>query len=225
MLKVRNLHKSFFESTLGLDMFNLKSRKENNVLKGVNFTVEKNEILGLSGRNGSGKSTLLKLISGLIEKDEGKINFTDFNLKDVSLISSNERSFYWRLTTHQNLFFFGLLHGLTKKEIGFRIKKFNEFLNLKSLLDKPFMVLSSGQKKIVMLARTYIKSPKLILCDELLNFLDEESKKNVKTFITNYIKNNDAGVIWVSHSDEELNNFCNRHIKLNNGVIQNQIYS
>ena len=55
--------------------------------------------------------------------------------------------------------------------------------------------------------------------------MDEESKKNVKTFITNYIKNNDAGVIWVSHSDEELNNFCNRHIKLNNGVIQNQIYS
>ena len=137
------------------------------------------------------------------------------------MISSNERSFYWRLTTRQNLFFFGSLHGLTKKEIELKIKKFDEFLNLKNLLDKPFMVLSSGQKKIVMLARTFIKSPKLILCDELLNFLDEESKKNVKTFITNYIKNNDAGVIWVSHSDEELNNFCNRHIKLSNGEIKN----
>ena len=221
MLKVKNLQKSFFESTFELGMFNLKDRKENNVLKGVNFIVEKNEILGLSGRNGSGKSTLLKLISGLIEKDEGEISFTDLNLRDVSLISSNERSFYWRLTTQQNLFFFGSLHGLTKKEIGLKIKKFDEFLNLKSLLDKPFMNLSSGQKKIVMLARTYIKSPKLILCDELLNFLDEESKKNVKTFITNYIKNNDAGVIWVSHSDEELNNFCNRHIKLSNGEIKN----
>tara|TARA_B100000886_G_scaffold10508_1_gene6790 strand:- start:4332 stop:4997 length:666 start_codon:yes stop_codon:yes gene_type:complete len=221
MLKVKNLQKSFFESTFELGMFNLKDRKENNVLKGVNFIVEKNEILGLSGKNGSGKSTLLKLISGLIEKDEGEISFTDLNLRDVSLISSNERSFYWRLTTQQNLFFFGSLHGLTKKEIGLKIKKFDEFLNLKNLLDKPFMVLSSGQKKIVMLARTFIKSPKLILCDELLNFLDEESKKNVKTFITNYIKNNDAGVIWVSHSDEELNNFCNRHIKLSNGEIRN----
>ena len=94
------------------------------ILKGINLTLDKRQILGLTGSNGSGKSTLLRIISGLIEKDRGEIHFENFNSQNVALISSNERSFYWRLTTYQNLIFFGSIYNLSKKEIDFRSRMY-----------------------------------------------------------------------------------------------------
>ena len=219
MLLLKNIHKSFYSSNFKFKNLFIHRSQKNDVLKGINLTLDKRQILGLTGSNGSGKSTLLRIISGLIEKDRGEIHFENFNSQNVALISSNERSFYWRLTTYQNLIFFGSIYNLSKKEIDFKLENLKEILDIEDILEKPIMILSSGQRKKVMLARAFLKNPKLILCDEFLTNLDEESQANSKTFLKNYIEEKKASIIWVSHSIEEINNFCDRNIELMEGVI------
>ena len=219
MLLLKNIHKSFYSSNSRFKSFFLNQSKKNNVLNGINLTLSEKEILGLTGSNGSGKSTLLRIISGLIEKDKGEINFESFCSQNVALISSNERSFYWRLTAYQNLIFFGSIYNLSKNEIDFKLTELSEILNIEDILEKPIMILSSGQRKKLMLARACLKSPKLILCDEFLTNLDEQSQKNAKTFFKNYIEEKKASIIWVSHSKEEVNGFCHDSVELIEGVI------
>lgn len=197
----------------------MRQSYKTDVLNGINLTLGKKEILGLTGSNGSGKSTLLRIISGLIEKDKGKIHFESYSNQNVALISSNERSFYWRLTTYQNLLFFGSIYNLSKKEIDFKLAELRETLDIEDILEKPIMFLSSGQRKKAMLARACLKSPRLILCDEFLTNLDDGSQTNAKTFLKNYIEEKKASIIWVSHSKEEINNFCHDSVELMEGVI------
>ena len=219
MLLINNIHKSFYSSNFRFKSFFMHQRQKCDVLNGINLTLGKKEILGLTGSNGSGKSTLLRIISGLVEKDKGEIHFENFSEQNVALISSNERSFYWRLTAYQNLIFFGSIYSLSKKEIDFKLTELSEILDIEDILEKPIMILSSGQRKKLMLARACLKSPRLILCDEFLTNLDEGSQTNAKTFFKNYIEERKASIIWVSHSKEEVNDFCHGSVELKEGVI------
>ncbi len=219
MLEVKNINKSFEFITLQSIFMPSHVNKVNEVLIDISFGLEEEEIVGLRGVNGSGKSTILRIISGIISQDSGEIIYKDLTKDKIALINSNERSFYWRLTAYQNLKFFGSLYGLKKKELDTKIDNLVEEFKLEKLIQKEFMFLSSGQRKRLLIARSLLKDPKLLLCDEITSNLDQPSKKEIMEIIQKVVRKNKTSVLWVSHEKEELSSFCERELRLENGKV------
>src|SRR5262249_13279212 len=121
-------------------------------LRDVSLQVTEGRVFGLLGPNGAGKTTLLKIISGLILPTQGSARVAGHDtVRDAGAVkrmmgfmSSDERSFYWRLTGRENLRFFGSLHQLHGKELGDRIAYLLDHLELEEHADKPVGEYSSG---------------------------------------------------------------------------------
>jgi len=129
------------------------------VLENVDLELTKGDILGIAGPNGAGKTTLFKIILGLIEPTNGTIDLDDRRNKYFAYVNTNSRSFYWRLSTKDNLIFYGKLLNLSDKEINLSIKNLSQKFEVESLLEIPFMKLSSGQMQTMLIIRSLLKKP------------------------------------------------------------------
>tara|TARA_Y100001968_G_C19442736_1_gene763463 strand:+ start:416 stop:1147 length:732 start_codon:yes stop_codon:yes gene_type:complete len=218
-----------------LDVKNLrKSYKKTSILRGetkvytalddISFKLSPNEVLGLIGHNGAGKTTLLKILALLIKHDSGDILFNKIKKNELSLVSSNERSFFWRLTLWENLEFFYKLYGLNKEIEASEITKSLLLMDLMKKKDTTFMALSSGEKKRAMISRSLIKKPKLILFDEACNSLDLFSRENLMKIIKERIIGIEGtSVIWATHSLNELDDLCDKVLWLEKGRVKELI--
>src|SRR5579864_3196442 len=116
------------------------------VLHGISLTVKRGELFGLLGPNGAGKTTLLKLLCTLTTPDSGTITVDGIDAakhpiavkRRIGLCSSEERSFYFRLTARENLEFFGSLAGLNGEMLRKRIEHVAEVVDLSGSLDTKF---------------------------------------------------------------------------------------
>ena len=202
-LKLRNLYKDF-------EVRNFFQIEKKSVLEDINLTLEDGDILGLLGRNGAGKTTLLKIILGLIHPSKGSIIFSQKEDPQFGFASSNPRSFFWRISCRENLIFFGKMLSLSNKEIEEGIKKLSDILRISDILDKPFMLLSSGQMQSINIARSLLKKPDLLLLDEPTTSLDFESSNRIINMTKEYLTENNIPAIWCSHDYLELNRVSNK---------------
>jgi ABC-type multidrug transport system ATPase subunit len=195
MIKLKNINKKFLA---------------NEILTDINLNIEDGDFLHIEGANGSGKTTLLNIISGLISQDSGTIYYKNNNIVDkISFITSNIQSFYLRLSSYENLLFYGQINNVSLSIVKETIDKFDEIFNISDFLHKKMFQLSDGQKKKILITRSFLIEPQLILCDEITNFLDKDAKNKIIKFIKENNNNKNLTVIWVSHENKntlELSN-------------------
>ena len=208
-LELKNLYKDFEPRTF------LKKERAS-ILENINLTLDEGDILGLIGKNGAGKTTLLKMIVGLIEPSDGEIVFKNKERPLFGYTSCNSRSFFWRLSSRDNLTFFGKMLGLNNKGCSDSIENISNILEITHILDKPFMHLSSGQMQSVNIARAILKKPDLLLLDEPTTSLDYEASISIISALENYLNENKIPAIWCSHDYFELNRVCNKFGLLKN---------
>tara|TARA_B100000989_G_C19526018_1_gene466892 strand:- start:1027 stop:1746 length:720 start_codon:yes stop_codon:yes gene_type:complete len=217
ILKVSSLSKSFFNSSPG---FFYKKKFEKIVLKDIDFNAKERDCIALLGENGSGKTTLLKLIAGLLSCDKGSVKNNlnmAFDPTKISLVNSNERSFFWRLSVGENLKFFCSLSNQDS------LKKIKETLSLLKVSDKvnlPFMNLSQGEKKKISIARALLSGSKILLLDEFTNSLDINAKKLVISTLRGLLNENHLQlIIFATHSIDEVLSLSNRLIYIKDKTI------
>tara|TARA_Y100000996_G_C22557569_1_gene656143 strand:- start:4415 stop:5302 length:888 start_codon:yes stop_codon:yes gene_type:complete len=201
-IKVTGISKSFND--------NWVFGKKKEILKEVSFEVTNGEVIGLIGPNGSGKTTILKILLGLIEPDQGKVEITGREDKYMGYVNTNSRSFFWRISARDNLVFFGRLLNLSEQEINESIQELSECFSISSLLDRPFMLLSSGQMQVFNIVRALLKKPDYLFLDEPTTSLDLSSSNNLIRVLGEIISERNIATIWCSHNFNELSQTCNK---------------
>ncbi len=223
-LKIENLNFTYKNPPKILSYLMGKKSKEVVAIEGINLSLERGETLAIMGKNGAGKTTLLKIIVGLLKEDSGKIEIfgnspdSEETKKIIGFAQSDERSFYYRLSVRDNLFFFGELWGKDYKFLKKKIGELAEILKIDSFLDEVFFELSSGMKQKVSIARALLWDPKIILLDEPTRSLDLVAQEEVKNFLkSEYLK--EKTLIASTHKTEEAKEIAERSIILKEGKI------
>jgi len=203
-------------------------RQKVKALDSVSISIGAGEILGVIGPNGAGKTTLLKILADILEPNRGTVSICGQMLgengcqirSEIGYVSSDERSFFWRLTGRENLEFFARLYGLSgsyaKKRTAVLIRQF-DFENKAEQLFRDY---SAGMRKKVSVMRTLLHEPSLLLLDEVTNSLDSGSAKMVKEMVRRYVsEQKNRAAIWSTHRLEEISQICDRVAMIDSGRI------
>ena len=214
-LEIKNLKKSFGTQA---------NRTE--VLKGIDFSVEKGEICVLLGPSGSGKSTLLNIIGGIDDADEGYISINGERTADM-----NEKSLTRYRRRHLGYVFqmYNLIPNLNVKEnievgayLSDRALDINELMKTLGLYEHRGKLpnqLSGGQQQRTAIGRAIVKNPDILLCDEPTGALDYQTSKEILRLIEEVNHRYGNTVIMVTHNDA-IKNMADRVIKLRDGQIR-----
>ena len=214
-LEIKNLKKSFGTQA---------NRTE--VLKGIDFAVEKGEICVLLGPSGSGKSTLLNIIGGIDDADEGYISINGERTADM-----NEKSLTRYRRRHLGYVFqmYNLIPNLNVKEnievgayLSDRPLDINELMKTLGLYEHRSKLpnqLSGGQQQRTAIGRAIIKNPDILLCDEPTGALDYQTSKEILRLIEEVNHRYGNTVIMVTHNDA-IKNMADRVVKLRDGQIR-----
>ncbi len=184
----------------------------------VNLEVKRGEIFGLLGPNGAGKTTLTKMLCTLLLPSRGRAVVNGFDLvrqqvkvkSSIALVSSEERSFYWRLTGRQNLKFFAALYGLPRQLANERIPLLLEQVGMTEAADRRFNQYSTGMKQRMALARGLLADPDIFFMDEPTKGLDPVAVHKLHIFIKNELITQGKTVILATHHLAEAEEVCDR---------------
>lgn len=195
----------------------------------ISFSLDEGEILGIIGHTGSGKSTLLAHLNGLMKPTEGSvfINGKDIweNPKEITKVRSTVGLVFqypeyqlFEDTVYKDICFGPENLGLTGEELDKTVRNAAEIMKIdEELFEKSPFDLSGGQKRRVAIAGVLAMNPKVIVFDEPTAGLDPIGKATIFKAICEYRDKNNAVVIIVSHSMEEVAAICDKVLVMSEG--------
>lgn len=177
------------------------------IKKDLNYTFEQGKIYGILGESGIGKTTFLKTIAGLLKPISGTIT-SSIDKKDIYMMHQAYTCFDW-LTCEQNVLITERVkHHKITYELRDEALKMLMKIGLYKYSDCYPTQLSGGQRQRLALARTLFSSPKVILMDEPLSALDEETRSGMQDLILDIHKETHNTIIMVTHSPVEADKMC-----------------
>lgn len=190
------------------------SYAEQPVLRNVNFSVKKSDLILLDGPSGIGKSTLCRLLSGYLRPASGNITIKNSTLEKPSrivlYIPQEDDLFEWH-TLNQHFDFIGTLANTNKAN-----PELLETLGLSGLLNQYPKELSAGQKKKAQIYKSYLINPELVIFDETFSSIDQQSTDKILSEFTKIWAKSGCSVIFVSHYSHNIKPFVRKIVKIEN---------
>ena len=203
-----------------------KNYGDQQVLKGIDLTIQKNEFLTLLGPSGCGKTTTLRIIAGFEDPSGGEVLFDGV---DITRIPSHKREVN---TVFQKYALFPFMNVYDNVAFGLKLKKMDEtiidhkVMNMLELIGLPDFAkrdvssLSGGQQQRVAIARALVNEPKVLLLDEPLGALDAKLRKGMQTELKKIQREVGITFIFVTHDQEEALSMSDTVVVMNEGIIQ-----
>lgn len=204
---------------------------ERAALLDVEFAAYPGEYLGIIGHTGSGKSTLIQHLNGLLKPTGGQVLFEGKDIWEtkertrqtrfqVGLVFQYPEYQLFEETIYKDISFGPRNMGLPEKEIDRRVREAAHFVGLRDeLLERSPFELSGGQKRRVAIAGVIAMEPKVLILDEPTAGLDPVGVEQILQNIRDYHEANNATIILVSHSMEEVARTVDRLVVVNDGTI------
>lgn len=223
MLQVKNLCKSYRVGKTKYD-----------VLKDVNFQVEKGEFVGVMGASGSGKTTMLNCISCFLPYEKGEVTLNGRNLsvmdeKTIARIRNEQLGFVFQdfmlldgLTVFENVCVPRVIKGEPYKPMEQKANELLELFGIQNIAKKYPAEISGGQKQRTAVARSLMNNPLLILADEPTGNLDSRSSEAVIHAFIEAKMELGATTLMVTH-DTFSASYCDRVIMMKDGRVYNEL--
>lgn len=210
MIKVQGLSKSFGKVK---------------AVQNISFSASDGQITGLLGPNGAGKSTTLRMLYTLLSPDSGTAEVDGFDVRESPIevqrrigVLADARGLYPRLTSRENIRYFGRLHGLGGEALEKRIDALISLLDMQAIANRKTDGFSTGEKLKVAIARALVHDPQNVLLDEPTNGLDVMSTRAMRQFIQR-LRDEGKCVLFTSHIMQEVAALCDQIIIISQGIV------
>lgn len=183
-------------------------------LRGITFSIQAGEMVGVIGQNGAGKSTLLRLIGGVGRPDEGSVHTHG----RIGALLDLGAGFHPDLTGRENVFISGVISGLTRRQVSERFDAIVDFAELGDFINSPLRTYSTGMQMRLAFAVAVHIEPEILLIDEVLAVGDINFQNKCLQRIARF-KEQGCTVLLVSHEARLVKELCDRAIWLRHGEI------
>jgi sodium transport system ATP-binding protein len=210
MIEVRDLHKAF--GTV-------------KAVDGVSFKAADGQITGLLGPNGAGKTTSLRMLYTLMKPDRGQVLVDDLDatvdaegVRRRLGVLPDSRGLYKRLSSRENIRYFGRLHGMDDALIAQRTEALSKALEMGDIIDRRTEGFSQGQRVKTAIARALVHDPRNVILDEPTNGLDVMATRAMRRFLLQ-LKAEGRCVLFSSHIMQEVAALCDRIVIIARGQV------
>lgn len=209
MLELRNVSLSFRTSKGTFD------DGVHHVLKDVSFSLYENETLGIIGRNGVGKTTMLRIMADILAPTSGEVWFRPGTTASLLTLGLGFRP---ELSGRDNALLSAMLQGASQREAKSYLEEIKAFSELGDSFEEPVKTYSSGMKARLGFTTALLTHVDVLLVDEVLSVGDARFKAKAQEAMKERISGEQT-VVFVSHSDAQVRNLCDRVIWLEQGEI------
>ncbi len=220
-LECREVWKSYSSRRVGLKTLLLRPQAARTsryarrwALQGVSFTVGRGQGFGVLGANGMGKTTLLSVLLGIVQPDRGTVSIDG---RVASLIELGA-GFHPELSGRDNLFLYGSILGMRRREVEERYGTIVEFSELGDAVEEPLRTYSAGMITRLGFSLIAHAPADVFLIDEVLSVGDVRFQEKCRRHLQDFRKRNGTLVI-VSHDMEALAEVCDEGIRLDMGEV------
>ncbi|MBG9455907.1 bacitracin ABC transporter ATP-binding protein [Lysinibacillus sphaericus] len=224
VVKVKNVEK----------VYGKKGSNQSRALKGVSFSIQEGEFVGIMGPSGSGKTTLLNVISTLDKATNGEvqiagIDITKMKQGELSDFRSQKLGFIFQdfnllenLSIYENIALPLSLQGASSRKIGSKVKTVARMLGISEILSKYPSEVSGGQKQRSAAARALVHDPAIILGDEPTGALDSKNAVSLLEAMKNLNEEQGVSIMMVTH-DAFSASYCQRILFIQDGQLYKEI--
>ncbi|MES2744178.1 MAG: ABC transporter ATP-binding protein [Bdellovibrionota bacterium] len=219
IIQLKNVHKTFQISSQKVD-----------ALRGVDLTMQKGQLVSVTGRSGSGKSTLLHVIGTLDTPSSGAValngrDVSNLSDKDASLFRNRTVGFVFQMnnllpefSALENVIMPGLIAGMSPNALRERAAALLAAVDLSNRLDHRPAELSGGEQQRVAIARALLMEPPILLCDEPTGNLDKKNGERVEEILMELSRRTQVTMMLVTH-DVELAKRMPSQVVMEDGKI------
>lgn len=185
------------------------------VLDKVSFKLYENETLGIIGRNGVGKTTMLRIMAGILAPTSGRVRARTGKTASLLTIGLGHKL---DLSGRDNALLSAMLQGATRREAMSYLEEIKEFSALGDSFEEPVKTYSAGMRSRLGFTTALLTHVDILLVDEILSVGDAEFRKKAEQAMKERISGEQT-VVFVSHSDGQVQNLCDRVLWIDQGKI------
>ncbi len=212
MIEIKNVSKTYSGKVKAVDQLSLR--------------VDEGEIIGFIGPNGAGKTTTIKMMTGILDADEGEIELNGISIKDKPLLAKQQFGYvadnpdlFLRLKGIEYINFMADIYGVSAEDRRERIEKYSKMFEMDKALNDKILSYSHGMRQKINLIGVLVHEPSIWILDEPLTGLDPQSAFSLKEAMRQHVSKGNT-VFFSTHVLEVAEKLCTKIVIIDHGAIQ-----